>query len=468
MFFIHENKKIDSSKIYSQIFKSEKEKYKIIDLFAGIGGIRLGFENIFDKDCECVFTSEIDEKCNETYYNNFPKLKDMDNHNKDITKIDISTIHDHNILLAGFPCQSFSMAGNRLGFESASGTLFFEIVKIIKEKRPDIFLLENVKGLISHDGGNTLKTIKNILRNDLNYFVYSKVLDSQNFGLAQRRERIYIVGFREPRKFKFPDSFTDNITDLMLSKNKNFIISSSIKDILDEKPEKDLFLTKDYWANLKIRKTDKIKQNKGGFGYSVKKIDDCANTLVVGGSGENNLIIDDRFPTILGRNIENVRKLSPKECARLQGYPDSFILHSLKTHSYKQLGNSVAINVISSIAYSIKLYFEDEKMKIICDEKSLLIIKFMIAMFENDIFSITDVRSKNPSCRKTMKRILEIIDNECVVISDISIFFEELITIDLVKSYGDSFVQFNKELIILTDICDFVNFIENKIKIYEK
>lgn len=464
MFFVHKNRQLSAPKIYERISELEKpykiKKYKIIDLFAGIGGIRLGFENIFEKNCECVFTSEIDEKCCETYYNNFPYPKNIDiSHNKDITKIDVSTIPDHNILLAGFPCQAFSMAGNRLGFECASGTLFFEIVKIIKEKRPDIFLLENVKGLTSHDNGNTLKIIKKILRNDLNYFVYSKILDSQKFGLAQRRERIYIIGFKEPRKFKFPKSFTD-----IIPKIKNYVTSSSIKDVLDENPDKDLFLTKDYWDNLKTRKQDKKSQNKCGFGYFLKSIDDCANTLVVGGSGENNLIVDNRFAVLSGRNNDNVRKLSARECARLQGYPDTFTLHSLKTHSYKQIGNSVAINVITSIADSIKLYFENDDMIIKSSEKGLLIIKFMIAMYENDIFSVTDIRSKNPSCRKTMKRILEIVDNECIIIENISTFLEELIIVNLVKSYADSYVQFNKELINLDDISDLVNFVQNKIE----
>lgn len=317
-------------------------KLKMIDLFAGLGGIRLGFEKAFKKkNVETVLSSEIDLKACETYKANF-----KENAFSDITKIDEKEIPDFDIIMGGFPCQSFSIAGKRQGFEDTRGTLFFDVARIIKEKKPSIVFLENVKGLTSHDKGNTLKVILSSL-DQLGYEVYYKVLNAKDFGLPQKRERIYIVGFNRTKVpnyklFTFPKPIENKIP---------------ISTILEKNVPINHFISEQYWGTLKRHK-ERHAGKGNGFGYQIVPENEVANTIVVGGMGrERNLVIDKSKPKGKSDKIinqEHVRTMTVREWARLQGYPDTYIFPVSNSSAYKQLGNSVAINVIEAIAKQIK------------------------------------------------------------------------------------------------------------------
>lgn len=329
-------------------------RLKSIDLFAGIGGIRLGFEKAFGDDISTVFVSEWDEYAQKTYRANF---KDDFEIAGDITKIDEKDIPAFDICLAGFPCQAFSMAGKRQGFEDnykglCRGTLFLDVARICEYHKPKVIFCENVKGLVIHDKGRTLQIIKKTFA-DLGYKVFTnndQTLNSKNFGVPQNRERIYIVAFRNdiaPAKFDFPQG-TDN--------------SKRIKDIIDKEPVPAKYYLSDVYLET-LRKHKARHEAKGnGFGYEIRDMEDIAGAIVCGGMGrERNLIIDKRqtdlTPTthIKGKiNTEGVRKMTPREWARLQGFPDTFVLPLADTHLYKQFGNSVTVNVIEAIAEKIK------------------------------------------------------------------------------------------------------------------
>ncbi|HPY75991.1 MAG TPA: DNA cytosine methyltransferase [Planctomycetota bacterium] len=324
--------------------------YKSIDLFAGIGGIRLGFTYAFKDEIETVFISEWDEKAQETYRANFDDDIEIMG---DITKINEKDIPEHDILLAGFPCQAFSLAGQKKGFEDARGTLFFDVARIVQYHQPKVVFAENVKNLMNHDKGRTFKIIKEILTN-LGYMVFHKVLNSKNFGVPQNRERIYIVAFRDdiaPSSFNFPEK-TDSI--------------KVIADIIEkEEISSKYYLSTVYLNSLKKhRKRHEAKGN--GFGYEVRDHDSIAGAIVCGGMGrERNLIIDKRLTDftpvthIQGKiNREYIRRMTPREWARLQGFPDNFKLVVADTHLYKQFGNSVTVPVIEAIAKKIKDYLE--------------------------------------------------------------------------------------------------------------
>jgi DNA (cytosine-5)-methyltransferase 1 len=326
---------------------------KCIDLFAGVGGIRLGFEQAckdFGLNAECVFTCEIDEWACKTYRKNFSN----DSHDPkcDVTKVDETQLPDFDVLLAGFPCQAFSIAGKRGGFNDTRGTLFFDVARIIKEKRPKAFLLENVKGLTNHRGGKTLEVIINTLKEDLGYTVFYKVLNAKDYGLAQTRERIYIVGFRNDcgGRFAFPQPVPDSERKV-------------IHNIMEENPvDARYYLSTVSIQSLKAHKAR--HQAKGnGFGYIIRSLDEVAGTIVCGGMGkERNLIVDPRQtdltpPThthIKGEyNKEGLRRMTPKEWERLQGFPDDWTAGLANIHRYKQMGNSVAVPVIKAIAANI-------------------------------------------------------------------------------------------------------------------
>ena len=320
--------------------------YKSIDLFAGIGGIRLGFDKVFRDNIETVFVSELDEKAKETYRANF---KDKFDINGDITKIKEIEIPEHDILLAGFPCQAFSLAGLKKGFEDARGTLFFDVARIAEYHKPKVVFCENVKNLVNHDRGKTFKVITRILEN-LGYKVYEKVLNSKNFGVPQNRERIYIVAFREDidsSDFSFPEK-TDN----------NKVIS----DIMEEKEVSPKYYLSNVYLDSLMRHKQRHESKGNGFGYEIKKLNGIANTLVCGGMGrERNLIVDERLTDFIpvthikGEiNRKYIRKMTPREWARLQGFPDSFKFVVADTHLYKQFGNSVTVSVIEEIAKNIK------------------------------------------------------------------------------------------------------------------
>ena len=334
---------------------SKEIKYKSIDLFAGIGGIRLGFDRAFKDEIETVFVSEWDEKAQETYRANFDDDFEIAG---DITKIDESQIPEFDICLAGFPCQAFSMAGRKQGFDddykgTCRGTLFLDVARICDYHKPKVIFCENVKGLAIHDRGRTYKIIRKTFE-DLGYKVFDKILNSRNFGVPQNRERIYLVAFRNdiaPKNFIFPEA-TDS--------------SKVLWDIREEEavPAK-YYLSSKYMDTLIAHK--KRHESKGnGFGYEIRDWDDVAGAIVCGGMGrERNLVTDSRqkklVPTtnIKGEiNPYGIRKMTPREWARLQGYPDDFVLPLADTHLYKQLGNSVTVPVITAIAKRIKEVLE--------------------------------------------------------------------------------------------------------------
>lgn len=325
---------------------------KVIDLFAGVGGIRLGFDKAahkFDKQTECVFTSEIDDWACKTYRKNFPQ--DSHDPKSDITKVDEKAVPDFDVLLAGFPCQAFSIAGKRGGFDDTRGTLFFDVARIIKEKQPKAFLMENVKGLTNHKSGKTLEVIINTLKEDLGYTVFYKVLNAKDYGLAQMRERIYIVGFRNDcggGGFSYPKPVADSERKV-------------IRDIMEEEPaDARYYLSTGYIEYMKAHKAR--HQAKGnGFGYEIRSLDDVAGTIVCGDMGkERNLIVDPRqtdltpSTRIKGEyNKEGLRRMTPREWERLQGFPDDWTDGLANVHRYKQMGNSVAIPVIQAVSEKI-------------------------------------------------------------------------------------------------------------------
>ena len=334
-------------------------KYKSIDLFAGIGGIRMGFDNAFGRDIETNFVCEWDEFAQKTYKTNFDDPFEIAG---DITLIDEKTIPKFDICLAGFPCQAFSIAGTggagRSGFDDNfkgqnRGNLFLDVVRICEYHKPMVIFCENVKGLVMHDKGRTFHVIRQAFR-DIGYQVFWKVLNSKDFGVPQNRERIYVVAFRDDL----------NIGEFVFPKGSKEPVS--IRDILDDAPVPSKYYLSDVYMKT-LREHKARHEAKGhGFGYEIRDIDGIAGTIVCGGMGrERNLIIDDRehsmVPTthIKGKiNEESIRKMTPREWARLQGFPDSFELPLSDTHLYKQFGNSVTVNVIEAIAEEIRIILE--------------------------------------------------------------------------------------------------------------
>ncbi len=328
--------------------------YKSIDLFAGIGGIRLGFEQAFKDEIKTVFVSEWDNKAVETYKANFKCDKNIVG---DITKVDEKEIPKHDILLAGFPCQAFSLAGRQKGFEDARGTLFFDVARIVQYHKPKVVFCENVKNLVNHDKGRTFRVIKNIL-DELGYQVFYKVLNSKDFGVPQNRERIYIVAFRSdiaPLSFDFPRSSGRQ---------------TLIKDIIEENVvSSKYYLSTTYLESLKRHKERHMAKGNG-FGYEIRDNESIAGAIVCGGMGrERNLIVDNRLTDfkpvthIKGEvNKEFIRKMTPREWARLQGFPDEFKFVVADTHLYKQFGNSVTVPVIKAIAKKIKMHLEKSQI----------------------------------------------------------------------------------------------------------
>lgn len=301
------------------------KKHKIIDLFAGIGGIRRGFENISFKNIECVFTSEWDKYSQITYKENYPNEEVFG----DITKIDEKLIPNHDILLAGFPCQAFSQAGLGKGFSDTRGTLFFDIERILIKKQPKAFLLENVKRLKTHDDGKTLKTIIKHLKKAGYKNISIQVLRARDFGLPQNRERIFIVGFLDDKiKFEFP---------------KPILNKTSVGNILESNVDDKYTISDKLWAGHKRRKRENKLKGKG-FGYGiVDKNSEYTNTISA-------RYYKDGSEILLSQQDLNPRKLTPRECARLQGFPDSFKIPVSDTQAYRQFGNSVPVNVIEKVA----------------------------------------------------------------------------------------------------------------------
>ena len=322
----------------------ENPKFTFIDLFAGIGGFRIAMQNLGGK---CVYSSEWDAQAQKTYLANYGEVPFGDI-TKESTKQYIPDGFD--ILCAGFPCQAFSLAGKRRGFEETRGTLFFDVAEILRRKRPKAFFLENVKGLVIHDKGKTLDTILNVLRNDLDYYVHDpEIVNAMNFGVPQHRERIYIVGFRKDMKvknFKYPEP-----TD----KTKRFI------DIREDKEVSPKYYLSTQYQQTLIEHKKRHESKGNGFGYEIIPDDGVANAIVVGGMGrERNIVIDHRLTdftpvtNIKGEiNHDGWRRMTPREWARLQGFPDSFIIPVADASAYKQFGNSVAVPAIQATAEQI-------------------------------------------------------------------------------------------------------------------
>lgn len=329
----------------------KKDKLKSIDLFAGIGGIRMGFDNAFGDNIKTVFVSEFDEYACKTYKANFDDPFDISG---DITKINEKDIPAFDICLAGFPCQAFSLAGKHQGFDDnykgmTRGTLFQDVVRICDYHKPKVIFCENVKGLTIHDKGRTFKVITKAFE-QIGYTLWYKILNSKDFGVPQNRERIYIVAFRNdiaPESFTFPTKTDD---------------SKKISDILQDAPIPTKYYLSDVYVQTLRNHKDRHAAKGNGFGYEIRDMDGIAGAIVCGGMGrERNLLIDHRehsmVPTthIKGSvNTEDIRKMTPREWARLQGFPDSFKLPLADTHLYKQFGNSVTVPVIEAIAHKIK------------------------------------------------------------------------------------------------------------------
>lgn len=338
--------------------RRKKHKFKFIDLFAGIGGIRLPFQKLGGK---CVFTSEWDKFSQKTYAANFGEMP-----SGDITAIEAKDIPDHDVLLAGFPCQTFSQAGLRKGFNDTRGTMFFEIQKILAEKRPKAFLLENVKQLKGHNGGKTLETILEVLSGEfkqkipksvkmssearkalevkLNYAVDYKVLRARDFGVPQNRERIFIVGFDR-------DYYGADIEDSIFDWPKPLNRKTRLGDILENsKNLDDKYTISEKLLAGHIRRKKQHKLNGNGFGYSLfDEESEYANTISARYYKDGSEILIDQ-----SHINKRPRKLTPRECARLQGFPEDFIVDAVSaTQAYRQFGNSVAMPVVSAVAKSI-------------------------------------------------------------------------------------------------------------------
>lgn len=311
---------------------------KIIDLFAGIGGIRLGFNQVFS-DVSCVFTSEIDKFAIQTYQANY----DNELVSGDITKIDEQNIPDHDILLAGFPCQPFSQAGLKKGFEDTRGTLFFDIERILLHKKPQAFLLENVKQLKGHDGGRTLQTILQHLT-QAGYKTQVQTLKARDFGAPQNRERVYIVGFlNQTVQFKFPEPSAQR---------------TRVGDILEPKVDSKYTISDKLWAGHQRRKTNN-KINGKGFGYGlVDENSEYTNTISA-------RYYKDGSEILIAQKNANPRKLTPREAARLQGFPEHFKIVVSDVQAYKQFGNSVCVPVITAIAKQMKTAMENAHLDLI-------------------------------------------------------------------------------------------------------
>lgn len=343
-------------------FKQKEDgsyKFTFIDLFAGIGGIRLPFHKLKGK---CVFSSEWDKFAQKTYAANYGELP-----SGDITQVIASDIPDHDILMGGFPCQAFSQAGKKQGFQDTRGTMFFEIQRILVEKRPKAFLLENVKQLQNHDKGRTLQTILEILRGEfseqadleidlseetkkalsekLNYWVDFKVLRAADFGVPQNRERVFLVGF--DRDYFGPNCDFDQLFKWPVPPKFPTRLGDILEDLSNISHQDDCYTISDkLWEGHQRRKLEHgVKGN--GFGYTLYNHDSpYTNTLSARYYKDGSEILISQED--LGKNP---RKLTPRECARLQGFPEDFIVDAVSQGQiYKQFGNSVCVKVIEALA----------------------------------------------------------------------------------------------------------------------
>lgn len=317
-----------------KIEEQSLKNYTFIDLFAGLGGFRLALESLGAK---CVYSNEWDKYAQEVYSKNFGDIPDGD-----ITKVNENNIPNHDILCAGFPCQAFSISGKQLGFNDSRGTLFFDVARIVKCKRPKIVFMENVKNFATHDSGKTLQVVKATME-ELGYTFNYKVLNATNFGIPQKRERIYMVCFRNDlgiNKFSFPKpiELVNHVEDLLLKDE------SILNDLYVNREDTYYTGQKDNMYSNKCIRLGIV--NKGGQGERIYSTKGIAITLSANGGGI--------FAKTGGYLVNGKpRKLHQRECARLMGFPDSYIFSENKNQVYKQLGNSVVVDVLQYIAIEI-------------------------------------------------------------------------------------------------------------------
>jgi len=343
---------------------SRNNNYTFIDLFAGVGGIRQGFQL---NGGRCVFSSEWDKHAAKTYFANYGELP-----SGDITKISVKEIPSHDVLVGGFPCQAFSQAGLKGGFSDTRGTMFFEIQRILEHHHPKVVFLENVKQLCGHDGGNTLKVIYETLtgelsseskkivsgldrqsQNKLNYEVRHYVLRARDFGVPQNRERVFIIGLNRD---EFSDTDINSFySDLENDLNNMDIVPTRLGDILEDSRliSNDYTISDKLWSGHQRRKSENKLKGKG-FGYNLfTESSPYANTISARYYKDGSEILIDQ-----SSQGKNPRMLTEREAARLQGFPEDFVLHAVsKNQFYKQMGNSVAVPVINYLAQKINVLF---------------------------------------------------------------------------------------------------------------
>jgi DNA (cytosine-5)-methyltransferase 1 len=307
------------------------KKFRAVDLFAGIGGIRLAFERA---GFEIVYSNDIDKYACKTYRANFGEIDE-----RDIGLVKSNELPNFDVLLAGFPCQPFSMIGKRDGLEDKRGQVFFEIIRILNDKKPAAFFLENVKHLLRHNGGKTFEFIKKQLEDAGNgYTIFYKVLNSKDFGLPQNRERTYIVGVEQPSpEFSFPQY-------------ARYARKKTLKDILDKKVDEAYYLSEKYYTGL-LNHKERHKKQGSGFGCEVLDTNGIANTLVCGNMGRERNLIKDKPNK---KNRWGIRRLTEREYAKLQGFPDTFKIPVSTTQAYKQFGNTVSVPIIKELATALK------------------------------------------------------------------------------------------------------------------
>lgn len=331
---------------------------KFIDLFAGIGGFRIALE---ETGAECVFSSEWDKQACKTYSANFNDIPEGD-----ITEIDEKDIPEHDILAAGFPCQPFSISGKRLGFNDTRGTLFFDVARIIKYHKPKLVILENVRNFENHDNGNTLKVVKKTLE-EFGYSVFYKVLNASEYGLPQNRQRIFIICFRgdlNVDNYEFPQSSNE-----LVALKDVLIKDESVKKYAIERPDMKFNQEKIKIMNNVEKENKPVRVgtiNKGGQGERIYSDKGHAITLSAYGGGAGS-----KTGAYLIDGV--VRKLAPRECARVQGFPDDFIIPVTDGQAWKQFGNSIPINVLRHILKGInekKLLgnYEESKQRAVSEE----------------------------------------------------------------------------------------------------
>jgi DNA (cytosine-5)-methyltransferase 1 len=309
--------------------------YTFIDLFAGLGGFRLALESL---GARCVFASENNAAVARVYARNFG-----DTPAGDITQIDPQSIPNHDILCGGFPCQAFSISGKQRGFADTRGTLFFNVASIVQAKRPKILFLENVKNIVTHDSGNTMQVIKATLC-ELGYTLFYKVLSASHYGVPQKRERVYMVAFRKDLgvdKFDFPPTIDTQtcVQDILLDADQHDLSQLRVyrKDMVLDKPEPEQGSSKPIRLG---------RVGKGGQGERIYSVRGAAITLSAFGGGA--------FAKTGGYLVDGeARRLHPRECARLMGFPDNYELSENANQAYRQLGNSVVVNVVQHIMVAV-------------------------------------------------------------------------------------------------------------------